>query len=175
MNNNRKSCLGVRLPKANNGITLEAARSDHVHSWVAVGAQDDVCKENICLATKNTQNFTRSRTNMSKKRHTFVSFEGLDNFLGLQVPDDYLVVLRATDDPFASSDREIGKDAVLLVLTSHIRLETLALVEIPQFQRAENENIARKKQTKLPVKGGRENVLSVGRELDKGNRRILVI
>ena len=41
--------------------------------------------------------------------------------------NSHLVVLTARNNPLATSDREVGKDTVLLVFVPGVRLQTLAL------------------------------------------------
>ncbi len=90
-----------------------------------------------------------------------MSGELLNDLLSLQIPNVHHVVLRAADDPLASGDGEVGKDAVLLVLVARVRLERLALGVVPQFERG--------------VESGGEDVLAVGGELDVGHGRVVVV
>jgi len=65
-------------------------------------------------------------------RLTSVSFQFLNHFPGLKVPDKYTIVLTTAYDPFATRDRETTKDAVGLVFVSCIRLETLSCMVVPK-------------------------------------------
>ena len=71
------------------------------------------------------------------------------------------VVFWSRDDPLAASDRKVGEDAVFLVLVSAVRLQTFALAVVPQLQGV--------------VKGGCQDVLAVGRELDEGHGRVVIV
>lgn len=63
---------------------------------------------------------------------TSVSFQFLNHFPGLKIPDIYTIVLTAAYDPFASRNRETSKDAVGFVFVPCICLETLSCVVVPE-------------------------------------------
>ena len=73
----------------------------------------------------------------------------------------HLVIFRSRDDPLAPGDRKVGKDAILFVLVAAVGLQTLALAVVPQLEGV--------------VEGGCQDVLPVGRELDEGHRRVVVV
>ncbi len=50
--------------------------------------------------------------------------QDLNNFLGLQVPEIDVVVLAATNNPFArSSDTKSGKDAIGIILVADVSFQ----------------------------------------------------
>ena len=93
--------------------------------------------------------------------HVRVSFEFLNDFFRLQVPQINTVVLRSAHDPFRARDGEISEQAVLLILVSSVQFQRFALGIVPQFQRI--------------VQRRRQDVLPVGREFDKTNGRIIIV
>lgn len=61
----------------------------------------------------------------------------------------------------ATSHREVGENAVSFVLVSSVRLQALPLRVVPKL--------------KGVIEGGRKDVLSVRRELNEGNGRVVVV
>jgi len=85
----------------------------------------------------------------------------LHNFLGLQVPNVNLIIFTARYNPLATSDGEVGEDAIFLVFVPGVRLQTLALGVVPELEGV--------------VESGRKDILAVGRELDKRHRRVVIV
>lgn len=80
-----------------------------------------------------------------------MSFEDLDDFARLQVPQVDLVVLAARDDPLPAGDAEARRDAEFLVDVACVRLQAAGGVVVPQPDSA--------------VVGRGKDVLRVGGEL----------
>jgi hypothetical protein len=93
--------------------------------------------------------------------HVCVPVKLLHNLFGLQVPDVHKVVLASAHNPFTTCNTEVGKNAIFFILVSRVGLEALALAVIPQFEGV--------------VEGGRQDIFTIGRELDKADRRIIII
>ena len=90
-----------------------------------------------------------------------VTFESLNDFFRLQVPQVNTVVFRSAHDPFRARDGEVSEQAVLLILVSSVQFQRFALGIIPQFQ--------------CVVQRRGQDILSVGREFDKTNGWIVII
>jgi len=60
-----------------------------------------------------------------------VAFELLNYFPILQIPYVDRLVFRAADNPLATGDGEVREDAVLRVGVTCVRLQALALIEVP--------------------------------------------
>ena len=73
----------------------------------------------------------------------------------------YLIVFGSRNDPLSPRDGKISKDAILFVLVPGVRLETLALAVVPQFEGV--------------VEGGSQDVLPIRRELDERDGRVVVV
>lgn len=74
---------------------------------------------------------------------------------------NFLLLLVMTQTYFSTGDREVGKDAVTLVLVSGVSFQAFSFRVVPQLEGV--------------VEGCSKNVLSVWRELHKGNGRIVVV
>ena len=98
---------------------------------------------------RNTEIRKYRNTEIQKYRNTEISIR------------PHLVVLAAGHDPLAAGDGEVGEHAVLLVLVPGVGLQALALRVVPQLQGV--------------VERGRQDVLAVGRELDEGHGRVVVV
>lgn len=119
----RRSSLRVALPQFDGFIVLQGGRCDDVLRGMARSTQDGVG----------------------------VTLETLDNLFTLQVPDVDHVVLAARDDPLqtkiisfplsseidsnylATGNREVGEDAVPLVLMARVGLQALPFRVVPQL------------------------------------------
>lgn len=82
-----------------------------------------------------------------------MSFQLLNDFAGLQVPDIYTIVFAAAHNPFASCHRKTTKDTVGIILMSCVCLQALSSVVVPKAYRV--------------IESRCQNELSVGRELHK--------
>ena len=85
----------------------------------------------------------------------------LNDLLRLQVPDVDQVVLGPRNDPLSTGHRKICEDAILFVFVAAVRFQALAFAVVPQLEGV--------------VERGSQDVLSVGRELDEGDRRVVVV
>jgi len=56
-----------------------------------------------------------------------MSFQLLDDFFRLQIPNINQIVFRAADDPFSSSDGKIGENAIFFIFVSAVSLDAFVL------------------------------------------------
>ena len=61
-----------------------------------------------------------------------MSFQLLNDFTGLEIPDEDRAILTTAHNPLAACDRKAAKDAVRVVLVSCVGLETSSCVIIPK-------------------------------------------
>lgn len=84
---------------------------------------------------------------------TWMSFQFLYNLFCLQVPNIDMMILTSTNNPFSTCHTVTCKNTILVVFMPPVSLETLSSMIVPQSQ--------------CVVKSRCEDILAVGRELDK--------
>lgn len=85
----------------------------------------------------------------------------LHHLLRLQIPYIHRMILRTTHNPLASSDGEAAKAAEPIVGVTRVGFETFAGVVVPEADGV--------------VEGACEDEFAVGRELDEGDGRVIVV
>lgn len=65
-----------------------------------------------------------------------MTFQHLDNFAGLKIPNVSLVVFTASYDPLAAGDAEAGRYTIFRVDMASIGLEAASAMIIPQTNSA---------------------------------------
>lgn len=78
----------------------------------------------------------RCRTYRDRNHNIRVSLERLHYLAALEVPEEYLVVLTAGDDPLATRDAEARGDAELLVRVADVRFKAAGGLVVPEADRA---------------------------------------
>ena len=90
-----------------------------------------------------------------------MSLQFLNHFFGLQIPNVNHIIFRSAHNPFATGHRKVGKNTIFLILVSGIGLQAFAFGVVPKLQGV--------------VQGGGQDVFTVGTELDKRDRGIVVV
>ena len=90
-----------------------------------------------------------------------MSLQLLNHFFGLQIPNVNHIIFRSAYNPFATGHRKVGKNTIFLILVSRVGLQAFAFGVVPKLQSV--------------VQGGGQDVFTVGTELDKRDRGIVVV